>query len=48
MDLLKKYGAKELARMTFRELSYRKGKKKIDVDIFLTTRYNWTKSESKK
>ncbi|MGL4571839.1 MAG: hypothetical protein ACRCVJ_12325 [Clostridium sp.] len=37
-DLLKKYGSKELARMTYRNLQDRKKQRKRDVDCFIADR----------
>ena len=34
-DLLKQYGAKELARMTYRDIKERKAKKERDVDYYI-------------
>lgn len=35
MDLLKKYGSKELARMTYRMLQDKRNKKRMDVEYFI-------------
>lgn len=39
MDLLKHYGAKELARITFNEIKYRRNKERVEVDSFLFEKY---------
>lgn len=35
MDLLKHYGRKELARMTFNDIKYRKVRKERDIDNYM-------------
>lgn len=38
MDLLKKYGSKELTRMTLRSLKERENKRKRDVNYYIADR----------
>ncbi len=44
MDLLKHYGAKELARITFNEIKYRRKEKVREADNFLFDKYKRIKN----